>query len=93
MGISKEEAIKELQTREEIFVAYSQATKLPYVKCDEETFNDQAWIFSTEEGIKEFRQKNAGRKGSSYGYEIYQEGLSQIIWNFLCNWRKYSWYG
>ena len=51
MGISKEEAIKELQTREEIFVAYSQATKLPYVKCDEETFNDQAWIFSTEEGI------------------------------------------
>ena len=36
MGISKEEAIKELQTREEIFVAYSQATKLPYVKCDEE---------------------------------------------------------
>ena len=26
--------------------------------------------------------KNAGRKGSSYGYEIYQEGLSQIIWNF-----------
>ena len=32
MGISKEEAIKELQTREEIFVAYSQATKLPYVK-------------------------------------------------------------
>ena len=45
MGISKEEAIKELQTREEIFVAYSQATKLPYVKCDEETFNDQAWFF------------------------------------------------
>ena len=57
MGISKEEAIKELQTREEIFVAYSQATKLPYVKCDEETFNDQAWIFSTEEGIKNSAKK------------------------------------
>ena len=35
------------------FVAYSQATKLPYVTCDEETYNDQAWIFATEEGIKE----------------------------------------
>lgn len=45
MGISKEEAIKELQNRETVFVAYSQATKLPYVKCDEETYNDQAWIF------------------------------------------------
>ena len=39
MGISKEEAIKELQNRETVFVAYSQATKLPYVKCDEETYN------------------------------------------------------
>ena len=28
------------------------------------------------------RQKNAGRKGSSYGYEIYQEGLSQIYGTF-----------
>ena len=57
MGISKEEAIKELQNRETVFVAYSQATKLPYVKCDEETYNDQAWIFSTEEEIKEFGKK------------------------------------
>ena len=54
MAISKEDAIKELQNRDMVYVAYSQFTKLPYVKCDEETFNDQAWIFSTEEGIKEF---------------------------------------
>ena len=57
MAISKEDAIKELQNRDMVYVAYSQFTKLPYVKCDEETFNDQAWIFSTEEGIKEFGKK------------------------------------
>ena len=57
MGISKEEAIKELQNRETVFVAYSQATKLPYVKCDEETYNDQAGIVSSEEWIKEFGKK------------------------------------
>ena len=57
MAISKEDAIKELQNRDMVYVAYSQFTKLPYVKCDEETFNDQAWIFSTEEGIKEFIEK------------------------------------
>ena len=38
MGISVEEAIHELRNREEVFVAYSQATKLPYVTCDDETF-------------------------------------------------------
>ena len=84
MGISKEEAIKELQNRETVFVAYSQATKLPYVKCDEETYNDQAWIFSTEEGIKEFGKKMI--EDSSYGNEIFQERLSKIIWYFLCHW-------
>ena len=47
MGISKEDAVKALQTREQVFVAYSQATKMPYVTCAEETYNDQAWIFST----------------------------------------------
>lgn len=53
MGISVEEAIHELRNREEVFVAYSQATRLPYVTCDEETFNDQARIFATEEEIKD----------------------------------------
>ena len=54
MGITEQEAIKELQTRDEIFVAYSQATKLPYVICDQESFNDQVWVFATEEEIKAF---------------------------------------
>ena len=43
MGISVEDAVKELQARETVFVAYSQATKLPYVTCGEETYNDQVW--------------------------------------------------
>ena len=54
MGMSVEEAVKQFHTREQIFVAYSQATKLPYVICDEESYNDQAWVFATEEQIKEF---------------------------------------
>jgi len=57
MGISVEEAIHELRNREEVFVAYSQATRLPYVTCDEETFNDQARIFATEEEIKEVKEQ------------------------------------
>ena len=57
MGISEQDAIKELQTRDAVFVAYSQATKLPYVICDEESFNDQVWVFATEEEIKAFGKK------------------------------------
>ena len=92
MGISKEEAIKELQTREMVYVAYSQATKLPYVKCDEESYNDQAWIFSTEEQIKEFGKQLLEDKillmGMRYAKKDYPRlygtfyaiGINSVVW-------------
>lgn len=92
MGISKEEAIKELQTRDAVYVAYAQATKLPYVKCDEETYNDQAWLFSTEEGIKAFGKKMIENKillmGMKYEKKDYPRlygtfyaiGVNTVVW-------------
>lgn len=92
MGISKEEAIKELQTRDSVYVAYAQATKLPYVKCDEETYNDQAWLFSTEEGIKAFGKKMIEDKillmGMKYEKKDYPRlygtfyaiGVNTVVW-------------
>ena len=92
MGISEQDAIKELQTRENIFVAYSQATKLPYVICDEESFNDQVWVFATEEEIKEFGKKKLEEKVLLMGmkYErkdyprfygtLYAIGVNSVVW-------------
>ena len=92
MGISKEQAVKELQNRDFVFVAYSQATKLPYVTCDEETFNDQAWVFSTEEGIKEYGQKCVENKILLMGMRfekkdyprfygtLYAIGVNTVMW-------------
>lgn len=92
MGMSKEEAVKELQNRERVYVAYSQATKLPYVTCDEETYNDQAWIFATEEEIKEFGKKKLEDKILLMGmrYEkkdfprlygtLYAVGVNSVLW-------------
>ena len=62
MGISVEDAVKELQARETVFVAYSQATKLPYVTCGEETYNDQVWLFADEEKVKAFGKEKAKEK-------------------------------
>ena len=50
MGISVEEAVKEIQGKGEQYLwLYSQVTKLPYVTCGEETYNDQVWLFADEE--------------------------------------------
>lgn len=92
MGITEQEAIKELQTRDEIFVAYSQATKLPYVICDQESFNDQVWVFATEEEIKAFGKKKLEDKillmGMKYGKKdyprfygtLYAIGVNSVVW-------------
>ena len=92
MGITEQEAIKELQTRDEIFVAYSQATKLPYVICDQESFNDQVWVFATEEEIKAFGKKKLedkillmGMRFSKKDYPrlygtFYAIGVNTVVW-------------
>lgn len=93
MAISVKAAIKELQTRDRFFVAYSQATKLPYVTCDEETFNDQVWVFSTEEEIKAFGEEKLKEKillmGMGYLKKdfprffgtLYAIGVNSVVWN------------
>lgn len=93
MGISLAQAVKELQTRDKFFVAYSQMTKLPYVTCDEETYNDQVWVFSTEEEIKEFGKKLLEDKvliaGMRYDRKdfprfygiLYAIGVNSVVWN------------
>lgn len=93
MGMSIEEAVKQLQTRDNYFVAYSQVTRLPFVICDEESFNDQAWIFATEEEIKEFGKKNLENKNLIMGMRfekkdfprfygiLYAIGVNSVVWN------------
>ena len=93
MAITKQEAVKALQTRDLLYVAYAHATKMPYVICDEESFNDQAWIFATEEEIKEYGKKKLDDKILLMGmrYEkkdfpklyglLYSIGVNSMVWN------------
>ena len=88
MGISVEEAIQELRNREEVFVAYSQATKLPYVTCDEETFNDQARIFATEEEIKEYGKQLLEDKILLMGMKYEKKRFSETVRYSVRHWCK-----
>ncbi len=93
MSITKEEAVKALHESEYLFVAYSQATRLPYVVEDEETANDQVWIFSTEDGLKAFGQKKLEDKILLMGMRFEKKdfprlygtffliGANAIVWN------------
>lgn len=54
--------VKKLQSLEEVHIPYAVATNMPFVTCDEETYNDQVWIFSTLNDMQEFASKFADQK-------------------------------
>ena len=93
MGMSVVDAVKEIQARENVYVAYSQVTKLPYVTCAEETYNDQVWFFAEEETLKEFGKKKLEDKillmGMKYEKKdfprlyglLYAVGVNSLVWN------------
>lgn len=92
MGLSKEEVIKKLRTSKKFYVPYAQATQLPYVSCDEETFNDQVRIFATEKLLQEFGKKLAAEKTAIRGVvletknfpvfygTLFTIGVNSVVW-------------
>lgn len=48
---------KRLQGLATTFTVFSQTIKTPFITCDEDSFNDQIWIFVTEEQAKQFCKK------------------------------------
>lgn len=54
--------MKKFQNLQELHVPFAAATNMPFVTCDEETFNDQIWIFSSLETATEFCKKYAEQK-------------------------------
>lgn len=51
------EQILTIQKLETTYVAFCRGTNLPFVVCDKDTFNDQIWVFTTEENAKKFGEK------------------------------------
>ena len=39
---------------EQLYVAFSAGTRLPFVTCDEEDFTDQIWTFVEEDKVKHY---------------------------------------
>ncbi len=78
MAMTKEMAARELQTSSRLYVAYHTATKLPYVTCDEESYNDQVWIFASEEGLKKFAQEKFKEKILLAGTRFEKKDLNRL---------------
>ncbi|MCD7736548.1 MAG: SseB family protein, partial [Lachnospiraceae bacterium] len=70
MAVDKKFLVRSIQKKESLIVAYCTFTNMPLVVCDPETFNDQVWLFDTEEQLqafaKPYTEKKIPLKGLKY---------------------------
>ncbi len=76
MAIDKSFFIKTIQRKTEFIVAYCGYTNMPFVQCDPDTYNDQAWIFDSEELLQEFAKPFTEKK-------ILLKGIKYLNKDFL----------
>ena len=57
--VTKQETLAALRNPGELYVIMSAATKLPFVKCDEETYDDEIFLYYRAEDAKEKTQELA----------------------------------
>ena len=60
MSVNKNEILVQLRQRENVYVMYSKCTRMPFVLCDPETYDDEVFIFFQEaDGAQEANQLNS----------------------------------
>ena len=62
MAIDNHFMQKKVLQKNQLIAAFCASTNMPYVICDPVSFEDQVWIFSDEEGFREFAERFAAKK-------------------------------
>ncbi|MCD8105472.1 MAG: SseB family protein [Lachnospiraceae bacterium] len=62
MAVDKKFLARSIQKKTSLIVAYCTFTNMPLVVCDPETFNDQVWLFDSEEQLQEFAKPYTEQK-------------------------------
>lgn len=91
MAVDQVFIIKKLQNLDEMLVAYSAVTRMPFATCDEETFNDQVWIFTEQDKLKAFAEKYKKEKklilpvrvqkkdGPMFYMNLFSMGINEVV--------------
>lgn len=85
--------IKQLQNLNELFIIYSEYTKMPFIECDSETFDDQVHVFADEKELQEFAKpyteqkillgarKHTKPQAAAAFYGMYGMGVNAIVFH------------
>ena len=64
--MEKEEFKKKIPTLEKVYILYSRLTHLPYVECNEETFDDECFLYTEEKkAVERAKCLTEGKKAAA----------------------------
>ena len=78
---NEKEVLGKLRNSEAIYVPMSECTKMPFVLCDEETFDDEILVFFDEEHAKEECKKLMEQKNPLHSFysSLLPMGINAIV--------------
>lgn len=76
--------IQKIMKQPETLTVFSVATNMPLVECNEESFNDQVYIFENEDALKEFAKSYADKKIPLRGVKYAAEDRMKFFTTLLC---------
>lgn len=79
MTIDHKFTIKKLQKLDGFFTVFSPLTRKPYIHCDEETFDDQVYLFATENACKDFVTGQNEEKNPAVVMKIQQPQMNGFL--------------
>lgn len=82
VGLKKAELIKKIPTLDTIYVLYSKLTRVPYLVCDSEDYEDEVFLFLQEEDALE-KAKSFEKEQPLFIGKVENAGLLQLFTSFL----------
>lgn len=73
MAVDQSFMIQKIMKQDVLYAAFCMNTKMPFIICDPETYNDQVWVFDSEEVLKKFIAEYAEKKYMIRGAKFEQK--------------------
>nr|WP_027871446.1 SseB family protein [[Eubacterium] cellulosolvens] len=79
MAVDSNVVIEKINNFEQMFVLFSTFTHHPFIVCDEETFDDQIYVFTSEEMMQAFAKRFTADKYHLRGVEVKKEMIPSFF--------------
>ena len=83
--VTKQETLAALRTPGELYVIMSGATRLPFVFCDEETFDDEIFLYYRADDAKEKAKELQGKRYASAVVKLEDKQLLAFYTSLVYN--------